>query len=305
MLLLFVTVVWGTTFTIVKDAVAVMPPFAFLALRFWVATAFMAAFTLRRRRRGDSPVAAGGLIGLALFGGYAFQTTGLMFTTAARAGFITGLSVCIVPLLAAILWRRRPPAASLAGVALATLGLALMALGSGADSRSAAAAGAGLWLGDALVLGCAFSFATHILLVGRYTRGRDAVVLAAWQLGICAFLNTVAATVAGQWPAAYQSVLTPQGLPVIAAIVTTGVLASALAFYIQTAVQQFTTATRTALIFTTEPVFAALFAWAYGGETIGLLPLVGGGAIVCGMLLAELGPLVRNQDLSRKAAPPA
>ncbi len=204
----------------VKDAVAAYPVFSFMALRFTCAALVLLPFVLlrqafagRRGRGGDgekgrrgegervslsscllvppsrcllvslSPAPA--LIGLALFAGYAFQTAGLRLTTPAKAGFITGLSVVIVPLAAALVLRLSPGKAAWAGVSLATAGLALLSLHG--DLTVAP--------GDALVLGCAVAFAAHILLTGRFSPRYDPLWLTFGQVVTVAILSGLAAVV--------------------------------------------------------------------------------------------------------------
>ncbi len=155
--LLLVTAIWGGTFVMVKDAVEQYPVFPFLALRFGLATLVLAAVSGRRLRSlGGKGWAAGGLIGLFLFAGYALQTLGLQQgASASKAGFITGLSVVIVPILSAAVLRRQPAPEAVLGVILATVGLAALTLDGNLEVTAA----------ELLVLGCALSFALHIVAV--------------------------------------------------------------------------------------------------------------------------------------------
>lgn len=274
--LLLVTAIWGATFVMVQDAVTGYPVFAFLALRFALATAILLPFfwrsdrpsTFERRRDAWLPGIA---VGLALFVGYTLQTFGLRFTTPAKAGFITGLSVVIVPLGQALLLRRAPGRGPLIGVALATLGLALLSLDADLS----------IGLGDALVFGCALSFAAHILLVGRFAPVWPPLRLATVQI----------ATVAVASGAMTLAVARPAGWPpanVWFAAAFTGLLATSLAFWVQSRAQQATSPTHTALIFAAEPVFAGLFSFLLIGEVLGPRQILGSALIVAGMLAAEL-----------------
>jgi len=292
--LLMVTAIWGATFVMVKDAVASFPVFAFLSLRFWLALLALLPFAavrwLRARSTSDGALGTGGtpavsrrtlsaglLIGLALFSGYAFQTFGLRFTTPAKAGFITGLSVVMVPMLSALLIRRPPSRSASLGVLLATAGLALLSL----QGNLAIA------LGDLLVLACAISFALHIVAVGAYSPHMDSLTLVVLQIATVALLSTAAA-VATEWP------LPPLERNVLIAAGFTGLAATALAFGVQTVAQRFTTPTHTALIFAMEPVFAGLFSFWFTGEILGPRALLGGGLILAGMLVAEMTPAISN-----------
>ena len=271
-----VTAVWGSTFVLVRDAVALIPPFAFIAYRFLAAALLLAAVRPRRTVGGPGdgvwgPLAAGAAIGLALFAGYGFQTVGLQYTTASNAGFITGLSVVLTPLLGAVLLRQSPGRWPLTGAILAAVGLAFLSLQTLEVRR-----------GDALVLGCAVAFAAHILLLGRYAPRLDTYRLAVVQLGTAGLLALVWAAVAGD-------LVAPASAEVWVALAITSVVASAGAFLIQTRAQRELSPTRTAVIITMEPVFAGLFAFLVAGERLGGRGWLGAGLILAGMLIAELG----------------
>jgi drug/metabolite transporter (DMT)-like permease len=296
--LLAVTAIWGSTFVMVKDAVAAYPVFSFMAIRFtFAALALAPLIYLRRRRvgvwarggigewgygsvgvrehrRSHTPTLphslAPVLIGLALFAGYGFQTFGLHLTTPAKAGFITGLSVVIVPVVAALLPREAPRWNAWLGVAAATAGLALLSLQADLTISP----------GDLLVFGCALAFAGHILLTGRFSPRHDPLLLTFGQVVVVAVLNGAAALIFDARP-----LLTGR---VLFAAAFTGLLATAAAFGIQTLAQRFTTTTHTALIFAAEPVFAALFSFLLIGETLGPRQLLGCALILVGMVVGEL-----------------
>ncbi len=283
--LLLVTAIWGSTFVLVKDAVAQYPVLPFLALRFAVAAAALAPAAWRARARlHPSDFWTGAVAGVLLFAGYAFQTFGLHETTAAKAGFITGLSVVLVPLFVAVLWRRLPSRAALLGTALATAGLALLSLNADWSIQR----------GDLLVLGCAFGFAGHITALGALSPGRDARILTLVQVVTVAALSGAASLAGGGLPAAPTAVW--------GAALFTGLAATALAFYIQTAAQQFTTAGHTALIFTAEPVFAALFGTLVAGERLAPRGWLGCAAILAGVILGALAQAAEPQRPVAKAA---
>ncbi len=283
--LLLVTAIWGATFVMVKGATATFPVFAFLTLRFWVAAAVLAAAVVWRWRRqgGRAPagfdaasVRAGALIGLVLFAGYAFQTFGLRYTTPAKASFITGLSVVMVPLQSALLLRRPPERGAWWGVLLATAGLALLSLQGDLS----------IALGDLIVLAGSVAFALHIVTTGAFAPRFDALALVTTQIVVVAALSLAAALIFERpWPA------TPTY--VWQAALFTGLAATALAFGFQTLAQRFTTATHTALIFAMEPVWGGVFSYLLIGERLGMRGLIGCGLILAGMLLAELAPALR------------
>jgi drug/metabolite transporter (DMT)-like permease len=282
--LLAVAAVWGATFVMVKDALAFAGPFAFLTLRFWLATLLLAPLLAWAPRRAaltqPGLLRAGAVLGLLLCGGYGFQTAGLQFTTPARAAFITGLSVVIVPLLTALVLRKRVGMGVWLGVGLATVGLALLSLGPEVLNGGSLIQASTL-LGDLLVLGCAFVFGGHVFLAGEYAPRLDVLTLTWVQLAVAALLATCM-TLAIERPALEQ--LTPM-LPAAA---FTGLFATVVAFTIQLRAQRFTSATHTALIFSTEPVFGALFAFVLAGEVLAPAAILGCGLILAGMLLAQL-----------------
>lgn len=268
-----IALIWGSTFVLVKNALDTVGPLTFVGLRFALAAAFLTLFFSRRARdlaRADWQV--GALLGILLALGYVFQTIGLQTTTSAKAGFITGMSVVIVPIMATLLLRRPPGRWAVAGIAVATIGLALLTLNADLSVQS----------GDLWVLACAVAFALHIVVIARYSQRHDPVRLTLAQLVIVALFATVAAFV-------FE---TPRlNLPVKtwAALAFMGVVATALVFSVQVYVQRFTTPTHTALLFSLEPVFAALFGWWWAGEQLGARALLGCGLILLGMIVAELG----------------
>jgi drug/metabolite transporter (DMT)-like permease len=267
-----VTAVWGSTFVLVRDAVAQVPPFTFIAYRFLAAALLLAALRPRLAAGGQPGlVAAGAVAGLALFAGYGFQTVGLQYTTASNAGFITGLSVVLTPLFAGLLLRQPPGRWPVTGALLAAAGLACLSLQRLEVRR-----------GDALVLGCAVAFAAHILLLGRFAPRFSSYRLAVVQLGTAGLLALAWAGVAGD-------LVVPGSASVWVALVITSVAASAGAFLIQTRAQREVSPTRTAVILTMEPVFAGLFGFLLAGERLSGRGWLGAGLILAGMLVAELG----------------
>lgn len=276
--LLLVSLVWGATFVTVKEATLTLPVLPFLAVRFAMAAAALALpFPSTWRHYRARVVARGTAIGMFLFLGYILQTLGLQHTSAGRAGFITGLSVVLVPLGQAILWRRPPGARATVGVVLATAGLGTMGWESG-----------GLGRGDLLVLGCTLAFAAHILAVAAWA-GEHPLPITAVQVGTVALASGLAALLPGGVPSWWSwSLFGPAVARVTGALLLTGILGTSLAFLVQNAVQRFTEPTHTALIFSTEPVFAALFAWLLAGEGITPRGLAGGALVVLGMLMAQL-----------------
>src|SRR6266545_940325 len=287
--LVLVTAVWGVTFVQVKDAVEIYPLFAFLAVRFAIATGTLAPFGLRRLRSLDRRgVVAGFALGGLLAVGYALQTAGLARTTVSGTGFITGLCVVLTPVTALVLFRYRIETAVWLGVALATLGLAML---SGIKAGSV--------LGDALVLAGALAYALQIVLMERYAPDYDPIAFTLAEMA-AAFAGFTAIAVA------LGDLSVPRGWTVWGALLVTGVFASALAFLVQTWAQRRTSATRTALAFTMEPVFTALFGYTLADDRLGALGWGGCAVIMTGILLTEpaaAGALVRATSASTRRSP--
>ena len=268
--LIVVTAVWGVTFVQVKDAVELYPLFAFLAVRFAIASLTLAVPAAPRvRSLGRPGISAGALLGLLLAGGYALQTAGLERTTVTNTGFITGMYVVLTPLIAVAVLRSRIGAASWLGVALSTVGLAML---SGIDAGSPG--------GDLLVLAGAAVYSLQIVLMERYAPRFDAVAFTFVEmLAACIGLGVVAI--------ARGELSLPHGWTVWSALLVTGVFASALAFLVQTWAQRRTSATRTALAFAMEPVFTAFFGYTLAGDRIGALGWGGAALIMAGIVLSE------------------
>ena len=268
--LVLVTAVWGLTFVQVKDAVAIYPLFAFLAVRFAIASLVLAAPAAPRLRTlGRSGWIAGLALGLLLAVGYALQTAGLERTTVSSAGFITGLYVVFTPLLGLLLFRTRVGAAVWLGVGLSVAGLALLS-----------GVGAGDSVGDLLVLAGSAAYSLQIALMERYAPRYDPIAFTQAEM-LAAFGGfAVVAVALGQ-------VEVPRGWTVWSALLVTGIFASALGFLIQTWAQRSTSATRTALVFAMEPVFAGFFGFWLAGDRLGAVGWAGCGLIMAGILVAE------------------
>lgn len=284
-LLSAVTAVWGATFPLVKNATDVVhggvPTYWFLAARFSLATLLLGILFWRRLAHLPWRTwAAGALVGVFLFAGYAFQTVGMTYTSSSKAGFITGLCVVLVPVLSVIWLRNKPAPGAWLGVGTATVGLGVLSLNADLVPT----------YGDFLVFLCAISFALHITAVSRYSGNHDSVALAVIQIGMAAVLSwgmhlftegTAAPGVVNiDWWGGSGNVAV--------AWLVCGVLATAVAFLLQNVLQPFTTPTHTALIFSAEPVWGAVFSFLLLGETLTLRGYIGGGLILAGMLLAEL-----------------
>ncbi len=271
--LIGVTVIWGTTFVVVKSALAEVSTFVFLTLRFWVAAAaLILIYRNAVRKQGIGP---GVLAGCLLFTAYVFQTLGLERTTPTKSAFLTGLSIPMVPLVSSLVYKIRPRLVEVAGILIASLGMALMTLPSLSDLRL------GMSRGDLLSFLCAVTFAVHIVIIGHYSQLHGFESLAVVQIATAAVLG--AASVWFAEPIRFH--MTPG---VAAAVLVTGLLATALAFTTQAWAQQYTSSTRAALIFALEPLVAWITSYTMTGDKMANRGKVGAGMILAGILVVEL-----------------
>jgi drug/metabolite transporter (DMT)-like permease len=273
-----IAAVWGLTFVMVQDAIAVIPVTAFLAYRFLAAAVLVAAISRRRLARlSRAGWAAGVAMGAALTAGYLFQTWGLNRTTASNAGFITGLFVVLTPVLGALLFGHRVGRVGWLAAGVSAVGLALLS-GVGSDELRPA--------GDGLVLLGAVAFAVHILVTDRGVSRHDIGALLAVQLGFCGLVCAVLAVVLGEVEA-------PHGWTVWSALLVTALVASALGFFVQSYAQQHASPARTALILASEPAFAGLFGWLLADDRLSLLGWVGAALILAAIVTVDAVPRLR------------
>jgi drug/metabolite transporter (DMT)-like permease len=274
---------FGSTFIVVQDAVADAEPAPFLGARFLVAAAVLAPIARRRpAERGE--VRLGVVAGLVLAAGYLLQTFGLRSTSSSTSAFITYLLVVIVPVLIAVTEKRWPDRRTTSGVALAVLGLFLL---SGSE-----AGGTG-W-GELLTLGCAFAFAVHLLLVGRGATMLDPVRFTFVQV----LTVGVVCTVPGPWLGGFD--FAPATW---AAVVFTGVFATAVAFGCMVVGQRTVPESRAALVLLVEPVSAGVLGVATG-EELGLRGAIGALVILAAIVWVELVPLLTGQRQDDPAIEP-
>ena len=270
--LIAVTAVWGITFVQVKDAVEIYPLFAFLAVRYAIATGALAiAGGARLRTLGRPGLVAGGTVGLLLGLGIGLQTAGLERTTVSSTGFITGLYVVLTPVFGLLLFRTRVGLEVWLGVALAVLGLAML---SGVHVGSTG--------GNLLVLASTAAQALQIVMVERYAPRYDAIALTLVQMACCFVGFLVIALALGQLEV-------PRGWTVWGALLVTGVFASALGYLIQVWAQRRLSAARIAIVFSLETVFAGLFGYLLADDRLGWLGWGGCAVILAGIVVAEPG----------------
>jgi drug/metabolite transporter (DMT)-like permease len=274
LMLVCVTAVWGWTFVAVQDAIALYGVLPFLAVRFVIASAAMAP--LAWGRLSLRALAVGGGIGVVLAFAYLFQTAGLLYTTPTNSGLITGLFVAFAPIADRVLFGSRPSRLVVVAVVLSLCGMVLLAGGSPQ----------GINPGDLLTLLCAATLGLHIALLSSYAADHDAIALTFAQILAMALLFALA------WPFFAPVTLPPAGA--IVALLVTGLVASAGAFWVQTFVQQRISAARTAVILTTEPVFAAVFGYWLAGDRLVAVQILGASLIFSALVVGEIVPVLQK-----------
>ena len=276
--LITVTLIWGATFTLVKQALGDVSTVAFLAIRFTIATAAVALFSRRALQTGmlADPLAwqGGWRAGLCLALGYLCQTSGLRWTTPSKSAFLTSLCTVMVPVLSALILRRLPRGIEIVGVVLAMAGVYLL---------TAPASTGALGRGELLTLACAAAFAGHILVTGHYAGRAGLNAFSLLQLGTAALFFWAALP----WLEPLHLRLTWR---VALAVLLTGVVCTAVAFTVQAWTQRHSSPTRVALIFALEPVSAAATSYLFAGEVLAPLAMLGALLILAGVLAVELKP---------------
>ena len=289
LMLLLVTLIWGGTFPVLKLLVVAVSPGYLVGVRFLLAFVVLTPFAWANRKSLDARTWQVGMgLGLLIWGGFLSQTVGIQYTTASKAAFITALSVVITPVLATLLLRKRPGRQALLGVVLATLGLGLLTLDFSHP-----------WTfhkGDLWVLVSAFLYALQIITVDRYGALSDALLLTWVELGTVAAVGLVAACIREPLPQ-LNTIALWGGLLYLA------LFATAAAQYLQIRVQPYTTPTRVSLIFSLEPVFAAILAFVVLGEQLPRAGQAGAGLMLMGVMVSELGGrkgsgLLREKDMA-------
>lgn len=290
---LFISLIWGVEFVLIHNAIQVLEPHSFNVLRFGLAALTMAVYLggkslLPAAKATTQPPAAslnrmlilrGAILGLLLYLGFTLQTFGILYTSVSNCSFITSLNTTMVPVLAFLLLKDRLHWLTMGGVTIATLGLYFLTSGGDAPFN----------LGDGLTFLCAIMFALHIIFTGKHSRHHAALPLTVVQLSTVAILSLVSALIFEDWRQMlnFNLLLEPT---LLFAIVFVAFLGTAVAIVVQTKAQSYLSATRVALIFALEPVFAAVAAYLVLGETLPAAAGFGAVMILCGVILAQLPP---------------
>ncbi|WP_172202075.1 DMT family transporter [Niveibacterium sp. COAC-50] len=270
-LLLLVTLVWGTTFPLMKAASATLSGVEISALRFLVAGVVMLPFALKASR---ATWRDGAVLGVVALVSYVTQAFGLEYISSNRSAFITSLNVLMVPFIGLVLGGRLS-AQVLAAAALACIGIGLLSWEGG-----------GHWIGDAATLVCALAYAVYVILLSRRAAQHNPRTLAATQIVLMAGFALVWMLVAGLGSDRLATLPT-RTAPALLPIIYLGVIASAGMLFLQAVAQRHISAEKATVIYAMEPVFAALFGWLWLAESLGLRGAAGGALVVVAVILSE------------------
>lgn len=272
--LLGITMIWGASFTLMKEGIKDIPPYTFLAIRYIIGCLILAIIFYKRMKNIDRETLKYGIIiGAALTGGGIFQIVGLQFTTASKSGFITGLCVVFVPIFLSIMNRKLPDKKSTMGIFLSLLGLGLLTLSGDL----------GINKGDFLTLISAVFFAGQVIFIDRFAPRFDTIALTVVELGTISVISLIL----GFFLEGCKVTFTGYS---VFSILFTGILCSALAYFVQMEMQKHTTATHAALIFLGEPVFSAIIAAIFLKEIMTIKMVFGCILILMGMIISEFNP---------------
>ena len=274
LLLLSVAIAWGLTFLMVQNAIDTTPVYAFLFFRFALASVLMFFIAYKFLNQiNKKTIFYGIVLGIFLFSAFATQTFALAYTKSSIVAFITGLNVICVPFLAYFFFKEHISKNVLLATVVAVLGLYLLTM-SGALTIGS---------GEFLTLLCAILFALQIIFTGKFSKEVNVFLLVLFQLITVTILSLI-------FSLSLDSVTfnLDYNYAFFKAVIITAVFATVYAFLIQTYMQQFTTATKTAIIFTMEPVSAAIFAYFMIAETLTYIQLLGAILIILATLIAEL-----------------
>jgi len=271
-ILLVCTLIWGSTFAVVKSSLAVISPVLLIAIRFFISAMIVLPSVNWSRLRDRKLLRSGAVLGFLLFVGYATQTIGLQYTTASKSGFITGLLVVFTPIFQVIIDKRLPTWANIVGIISITIGLIFLLSPSGG----------GFNLGDGLTLICAIAYALYIVLLDGASTHHDLHALT-----FLIFSSTALYCIFYMIP--FEHISFELSIDLILSLVYLSFIATYLTLRWQAQYQRYSDPTRAAVIFAIEPAFAAFIAWLFLSEQMTLVQVYGSGLILLGLFISEGG----------------
>ncbi|WP_081707601.1 DMT family transporter [Bacillus massiliigorillae] len=271
-MMLIVTICWGSSYLFMKIGLDSLQGFTLIFLRFIFAFILAAVVFYKRLLKVNmKTIKYSFILGTVLFFAFAFLAVGMRTTTASNAGFLVSLAVIFVPVISGIFLKQKTEFRLVIGVSTALIGIALLTLNSHFQ----------LSIGDFYCIICALLYSVHIILTGKLTKHVDSISLGVLQLGFVAAWGFIFSLL-------FEAPQLPQTVNAWIAVLALSIICSALGFIIQTIAQQHTTPTHTGLIFSLEPIFSALFAFIFIGETLTVRGYIGATLVILGILFAEI-----------------
>lgn len=285
--LLFNTLIWGGTFALIKNALTDISPMLFLALRFSIAALLFLPFVYSSLKKTNrQTLIAGSILGIFYFSGFAAQTFGLNLTTATKSGFITGTFVVFIPILQLIIENRKPKWFNVFSVLIVLLGLIMLSSKGENIFEFIKQLGSDFNFGDFLTLLCALLFAFQVVYVDVFTRKYEYLPMVFVQLlitGVGGFILSYIFSISS-----LETVKFTFNSAVTTAIIYTAIFASIIATVIQLKFQKTVSPTKAGIIFSIEPIFAAVFAYFLLSEKISNFGLIGCVLIFIGLIVSEI-----------------
>jgi drug/metabolite transporter (DMT)-like permease len=286
-ILLFITLIWGATFTIIKIALVNVSLMVFITIRFSIATILLFPFFLKRYKKNQGEMLLSGLLlGVMYFLGFSTQTIGLKYTTATKSGFITGTFIIFTPIFQYIFEKKKPGKGNIIGVFLVLAGLILLSSKGNSILDIFSEIGSGFNVGDFFTLLCAVFYAMYLVYLDIISKKCDYIILVFQQISTTAILGIISIIILSG--AGLESIKFIYGGNLIFAFLYTSILATVLTTSLQTKYQKIITPTKAGIIFSFEPIFSALIAYYFISEKISSFSFIGGILIFTGLLAAEL-----------------
>ena len=286
-ILLFVTLIWGATFFIIKVALQNVSPILFVTIRFSFATILLLPFMIKViKNMGKEVIIGGVLLGLMYFLGFATQTVGLKYTTATKSGFITGSFIIFTPIFQLLFEKKKPSGKNLLGVLFVILGLIFLSSKGSSILDIFDEIGSGFNIGDFFTLLCAIFYAMYLVYLDIISKKQNYLPLVFLQISVtavCGLIFTFFLSITN-----YEPIKFTFNNNVLFAFLYTAILATILTTTLQTKYQKIVTPTKAGIIFSFEPIFAALFAYLVINERISHFGFLGGILIFTGLLVTEL-----------------
>jgi len=272
--LVFVTIIWGSAFVVVKNATGTVPPSYIIAIRFAIAVLLMCIFFFKRLRKIDrNCMKSGAILGVVLYIAYYLQTIGVKYTTAGNNAFLTAVYVVVVPFLYWLVRSEKPDTYNIIAALICIAGIGLLSLHSGFSMN----------IGDILSLLCGFAFAAQIVAISILTEKNDPILLSFTQFAVTAVIALVVALCTETFPATL-------GTDSIMSLLYIGIFSTLIALVLQTVCQKYTPPARASLIMSLESLFGSVFGIIFLNEVLTLKILGGFVLIFASILVSEVKP---------------